>query len=62
LFLDYGILYYRSDLQDAPETWDQISAVKENIDDLAGKFQKTNTIFIGQFNGKFFIIFMLYFI
>ncbi|ORX48903.1 hypothetical protein BCR36DRAFT_353941 [Piromyces finnis] len=49
LFLDYGILYYRTDLPvKTPTTWDDISNVKDILDEI--DFPKTDTIFIGQFN------------
>jgi len=45
LFLDYGILYYRSDLESTPaKTWDELRSLKEWVDPIE------SDIYIGQFN------------
>jgi len=50
LFLDYGILYYRSDIDPTPpETWNQLSEVINSIDEIPN-FSRTDTVYIGQFN------------
>jgi len=49
LFLDYGILYYRKELDDnPPENWDDLKSVEEYKDDIS--YQVSDTIYIGQFN------------
>jgi len=49
LFLDYGILYYRSDLDpNPPKTWNELNSITEWIYDIP--FESSDTVYIGQFN------------
>jgi len=49
LFMDYGILYYRSDIdQNPPKTWTELSSITNWLYDI--NFRLTDTVYIGQFN------------
>ncbi|KAL6636342.1 7 transmembrane sweet-taste receptor of 3 GCPR-domain-containing protein [Neocallimastix sp. 'constans'] len=49
LFIDYGILYYRKDINvSPPDSWDDLKSLDEFREDL--DFSVSNTIYIGQFN------------
>jgi len=49
LFMDYGILYYRSDITpNPPRTWSELSSVKDWI--YFTDFSYMNTIYAGTFN------------
>jgi len=49
LFMDYGILYYRSENKPTPPvTWEDLAATKDILPILEAK--NTDTLYIGQFN------------
>jgi len=50
MFLDYGVLYYRSDIdEEPPQTWDDLSSISDYLYEIE-EFQVTDTVYIGQFN------------
>jgi len=49
MFVDYGILYYRKDINDEPpKSWSDLRSLDNT------NYTLSNTIYIGQFNGKFY--------